>query len=157
MDLTLALQRAVRGFALGTEALAARLRMSVTSLNHKVSPSYPGAHCSPEEACEIMEVTGDHGALHAMAGRLNYVLLPMPATTSAFGDETAQHLAETVREFGEFVSRAATDLADGRCTGNELVQLEREGAEAMAAMQRLLALAQRMHLAGRPDAEGKTS
>ena len=75
MDITIALQRAVRSFEHGTPALAARLGISQTSLLHKVSPTYPTAHCSPEEAVEIMQVTGDHGALHAMAGPLGYVLL----------------------------------------------------------------------------------
>jgi hypothetical protein len=150
MDVTLALYRAVHGYLAGTEALAARLRMPRTSLLHKVSPTYPGAHCSPEEAVEIMDATGDHGALHAQAQRLGYVLLPMPALAEGQGDETARTLAATVQEFGEFMARAACDLADGRCTGTELANIEREGAESLAAIQKLLALAQQLHLAGQP-------
>lgn len=151
MDVTIALQRAVQGFALGTAALAARLNTSVHSLNHKVSPTYPGAHCSPEEALAIMQVTGDHGALHAQAMLLGYVLLPTPQAGDAHG-ETAMALASSVREFGEFVARAAGDMADGRCTANELADIQREGAEAQAAIQQLLGLAQQMHNAGQgPD------
>jgi hypothetical protein len=148
MDVTIALQRAVQGFPLGTAALAARLSTSVHSLNHKVSPTYPGAHCSPEEALQIMQVTGDHGALHAQAMLLGYVLLPAPVEGEAHG-ETAMALARSVREFGEFVARVAGDLADGLCTANELADIQREGAEAQAAMQQLLVLAQQMHDAGR--------
>lgn len=149
MDMTIALQRAVQGFALGTAALAARLGMSVTSLNHKVSPTYPGAHCSPEEALQIMQVTGDHGALHVQAQLLGYVLLPVPEV-GAPGSQAAQVLATSVREFGEFIARVAADLADGRCTANELADIQREGAEAQHAMQQLLALAQQIHRAGQP-------
>lgn len=147
MDVTIALQRAVQGFALGTAALAARLNTSVHSLNHKVSPTYPGAHCSPEEALAIMQVTGDHGALHAQAMLLGYVLLPLPLQAHE-PSEAALALARSVREFGEFVSRVAGDLADGRCTANELAAIQAEGAEAQHAIQQLLALAQQMHTAG---------
>lgn len=149
MDITLALQRAVRGFPLGTDALAAHLGISVHSLNHKVSPSYREAHCSPAEMLAIMEATGDHGALHAMAGQLNYVLVPA-ALRGVQADETAQALAETVREFGEFVSVAAGDLADGVCTANELGDIEREATEALAAIQKLVSRAQQVHLQGQP-------
>lgn len=153
MDVTLALQRAVKAFPHGSDALAARLRISTTSLLHKVSPTYPGAHCSPEEALAIMEATNDHGALHAMAGQLGYVLLPMPGGEEA-GGQIATHLATTVREFGEFVAEAARDLGEGKCTTNELARVEREGAEALAAIQQLLSLAQQLHAAGRPGGEG---
>ncbi len=151
MDITLALQRAVRGFALGTDALAAHLGISRTSLNHKVSPSYPDAHCSPAELLAIMEATGDHGALHALAGHLGYVVVPSRVPGEPHG-ETTQALADSVREFGEFVARAATDLADGVCTGNELVNIEREAAEAMAAIGKLVQRAQQVHDQGKPAA-----
>ena len=149
MDITRALYRAVHGYPKGTEALAACLAMPRTSLLHKVNPQYPGAHCSPEEAVQIQLETGDHGAHHAQGALLGYIHLPAPQAGEG-GDETARALADTVREFGEFVSRTAADLADGVCTANELGAIEREGAEALAAMQRLIALAQRIHSAGRP-------
>lgn len=149
MDITRALYRAVHGFPLGTEALAAAIGIQRTSLLHKVSPSYPSAHCSPEEAVQIMQATGDHGAHHAQGMLLGYVHIPAPQIAGAAG-ETMQQLAAAVREFGEFMMTAAADLADGHCTGNELAEIEREGADAIAAVQQLLALAQRMHAAGVP-------
>lgn len=151
MDLTLSLQRAVRGFALGSEALAARLRLSVTSLNHKVSPTYAGAHASPEEAAEICEVTGDHGFLHALSARLGYVALPV-----GVGQEhgSMQALAETVREFGELASAAASGMADGRVTGNEMACIDAEAAEAIAAITRLVECARALHRASMPAVGG---
>lgn len=149
MDITRALYRAVHGWPHGTEALAAAVGMPRTSLLHKVSPTYAGAHCSPEEAVRIMLETGDHGAHHAQGALLGYIHLPAPALDDA-GDETTQALAASVREFGEFVTRAATDLADGRCTGNELAAIEREGADAIAAIHALMRLAAAMHRAGMP-------
>lgn len=150
MDITRALYRAVHAWPLGTDALAAALNMSRTSLLHKVNPAYPGAHPSPEEGLAIMQTTGDHGAHHTQGALLGYIHLPAPSLLTTGSDETAAELAASVREFGEFITRAASDLADGRCTANELANIEREGGEAMAAMQRLLALAKRMHAAGVP-------
>jgi hypothetical protein len=150
MDLTIALQRAVRGFEHGTAALAARMGLQLTSLYHKVSPTYPTSHCSPEEMLEIMQITGDHGALHALAGHLGYVLLPTPDLAADTPSTLA--LAESVREFGEFAAESARSLADGRISDNELARIEREGAQALGAIEQLLKVAARVHQAGRPDA-----
>lgn len=148
MDITLALQRAVRNFAHGSAALAARLGMSVHTLNHKVSPTYSSAECSVEEAAEICEVTGDMGPLHAFAARLQHVAMPAALGVDV-GDQAAHQLAETVREFGEFVSATATAVADGRVSRNELATVERDGAEAIAAINALVQIARRVHETGR--------
>jgi DNA-binding transcriptional regulator YdaS (Cro superfamily) len=149
MDITLALQRAVRAFPHGTNALAARLGISPTSLSHKVSTTYPAAHCSPEEVLEIMQATGDVGALQAMADALGFVLIPLPKH-DAHGDEAMATMMKTVKEFGDFVSEASNDLADGRISDNELARVEREGAEALGAIQALLAFVAGMNQAGKP-------
>lgn len=148
MDITIALQRAVKTFPMGTGALAARMGLAVSSLLHKVSPTYATAHVSPEEMAEIMEVTGDHGALHALAGRLGYVLMPAPG--AEFGDTSMEALAATVAEFGQFVAEASRGLADGKVSDNERMRIEREGADALAAIERLIALAAKMNQAGKP-------
>ena len=150
MDLTIALQRAVRGFEHGTAALAARMGLQLTSLYHKVSPTYPTSHCSPEEMLEIMQITGDHGALQALAGNLGYVLLPAPDLAADTPCTLA--LAQSVQEFGEFAAESARGLADGRISDNELARIEREGAQELAAIQELMRVAARVHQASRPDA-----
>lgn len=155
MDVTIALQRAVRGFPLGSAALAARLGLSVTSLSHKVSPTYPNAHCSPEETLDIMQITGDHGALQAMAAELGYVILPSPELAHQEGD-SAQALAAVVGRFGTFITEVAQDLADGRVTDNERGRIEAEAAQAIAAIDALLRLVQRLNVAGKPVEAGQT-
>lgn len=144
MDITLALQRAVRNFALGTEALAAHLRMSVHTLNHKVSPTYPGAGCFPEEAAQICEVTGDMGPLHALGARLGHVCIPVEMCGDANG-ASRQQLAATVCAFGEFVVEVGGALADDKVTANELARIEREGTEALCAINALIKHARAMH------------
>ena len=123
----------------------------MTSLNHKVSPTYGGAHASPEEAAEICEVTGDHSLLHALCARLGYVALPVAATAKG---GSMEHLASTVREFGELASAAAMGMADGNVTGNELADIEREASEAIAAIGRLVECARGLHRAAMPAVGG---
>lgn len=143
MDVTLALQRAVRGFPHGAAALAAVLGTSVHSLNHKVSPQYPSAHCSPDEMLQIMEHTGDHGALLVMCDLLGYVPL-LKSNVDATG-LAGKALVRAVKEFGELAARASASMEDGRVTANELARLEREGTEAIVAIQQLLRVAQGLH------------
>lgn len=150
MDVTLALQRAVRGFPHGTAALATRMGMSQTSLLHKVSPTYPGAHCSPDEMLEIMEATGDDGPLEAMAASRGKLLVAAPSLGDD-GGEASRVLAATVREFGAFVGEVAGDLADGVITRTELDRIEREGALALASIHALLQLAEKLNRAAAPQ------
>lgn len=151
MNVTDALYRAAHNYPHGgMDALALRMGISVNSLQHKVSPTYPGAHCSPLELVQICEYTGDHSALTAIAGRLGYVLLPV---SQLDGDcEGTRELVATVREFGQFVTEVSQDLSDGRVTDTELRRIEKEGAEAMAAIQRLMSVAEQLNESGKPPA-----
>lgn len=150
MNITDALYRAAHHYPGGLEALALRMGISASSLAHKVSPNYPGAHCSPQEMADIMEFTADHGALHAMAGRMRYMLLPMVPEGEVDG-EFAQRLAGTVKEFGEFIAEISSDLADGRVTDNELKRIERELSDMQAATAALYALAARLNRDAKPS------
>lgn len=152
MDVTLALQRAAQGFAPGTKALAAALDMSPTTLAHKVSPTYPGQWCSPEEAVQIMQLTDNIGPLVAMGDSVDCLVLRKPPP-SADGNQCAMALSATVKEFGEFCIASSTALNAGQISGNKVAEMEREGMEAIAAIQELIALATRLNEAAKPAAE----
>lgn len=151
MNTTAALYRAAHGYPQGMATLAGFLGISEHSLQHKVSPTYPGAHCSPEEVVRICEVTGDLGPLQAMAGRVGQMLMPMPASGQADGD-LARKLAEACKEFGEFVTEISGDLADGRVTPNEMQRIEREAGELIGKVHMLLAHANAIAEASKPKA-----
>lgn len=149
MDWLRALQRAVHSWAPGTEALAAALGIARSSLYHKVDPRCPGARPSVEESLQICELTGDMGWLHAVAARLNHSAVPLPAYEPG-GREGVREMATAVREFGELAVEAATALADGAVTENELARVEREGLQAIYAITRLMESARHLHEAARP-------
>lgn len=149
MNITDCLYRAAHNYEHGgLEALALRMGISASSLAHKVKPSNTLAHCSPGEVAQICELTGDHSALQALAQRLGYVLLPVPQLADGVDASVAHEIAQTAREFGEFISEAGAGLADGHVTANELRRIEREASEMIAAAQRLCALASRVHEQG---------
>lgn len=154
MNITDALWRAAHNYPHGgIDALAVRLGISASSLAHKVKPSNLGAHCSPGEMAQICEITGDHGALHALNARLGYVALPVPQLAEGADAGFTQGLASAVHEFGQFISEVSTNLADGRVTDNERRRIEKEAAEMIDAAQKLVLLAQRMNEEAKPEAE----
>lgn len=151
MNVTAALYRAAHGYPQGMAVLARFCGISENSLQHKVSPTYPGAHCSPDEFVTVCEVTGDLGPLQAMAGRLGQMVMPIPAATGVDGD-LARKLAEACKEFGEFVTEISGDLADGRVTPNEMQRIEREAGELIGKVHMLLAHANAIAEASKPKA-----
>lgn len=137
MNITAALYRAAHDYPRGMAVLAGFLGCSEHSLQHKVSPNYPGAHCSPTELVTICEVTGDLGPLQAQAAHLGQMLLPMASAQGMDGD-LAIKLASTCKEFGELVTEISGDLADGTVTLNEQRRIERSAGELIAAIHALL-------------------
>ncbi len=151
MNVTAALYRTAHGYREGMGTLAGFLGISEHSLQHKVSPTYPSAHCSPEEVVRICEVTGDLGPLQAMASRLGQMVMPVPAASGVDGD-LAHKLADTCKHFGEMISEISGDLADGRVTANELRRIECEAGQLIGAVHVLLAHANSMAEASKPRA-----
>ena len=138
MNITDALYRAVRGYPGGAESLAPRMGISSASLSHKVSPNYPGAHCSPEEMMQVCELTHDHGPLQAAASQLGYALLPLEQGAEVDAEFSAR-LAADVKEFGDFIGDVSATLADGKVTDNELKRIEADLSKMLTATMQLYA------------------
>lgn len=160
MNFTALLFNAVRNFrgpqpedSNGAAGLAPYMGITATSLSHKVSPTYPSAHCSPDEVVNVCKLTGDHEAVRAMAKELGYALLPIAQASDACGPEHAKRMAATVKEFGEFLAESAANAADGHLSDNEMARITREFMESMAAQTGLYAALKAMHQAGKPPAE----
>lgn len=152
MNLTAHLYRAAHNFASGMSILATMLGIAESSLQNKVSITNPGAHCSPEEMARIMDITGDHGALHALNARLGYVALALPRPADSADDSAVQLMTSSIKEFGELMAETSADLANGQVSDNELKRITKEGVEAIAAIQQLLAYVQQRNEAGKPVA-----
>lgn len=156
MNTTALLYNAVRRFrgpepedSNGAAGLAPYLGMTATSLSHKVSPTYPSAHCSPDEVVSICRLTGDHAPVQAMAMQLGYALVPIvPANTLSTAD--ACRIAASAKEFGEFLAAAASSTADKKIKDAEMARITKEFAESMAAQAQLFAHLQAAHEGSKP-------
>ena len=107
---------------------------------------------APEEMARIMDITGDHGALHALSARLGYVAMALPQLSNFEDDSAVQLMTTTIKEFGELMAEASAGLANGRVTDNQMARISKEGIEAIAAIQQLLSFAQQRNEAGKPVA-----
>ena len=153
----------------GAEALAPRLGKRATSLSAEVSPNpVLGSHGRPAaklgllETMTMMQMSGDHRVLFAMAAELGYLAVPLPRVDEDDHSDAAtaaQRLGELAREFADVMGAAVTGLADGRLTDNELSQVEDEWGQLVARGQQLLALFVSLNQAqrqGRGQGQGHT-
>lgn len=120
MDITRALQRAVKGFRLGTGAMAAAMGVySDKVLLAKVDPNREETHASPEQMQQIMEISGDYGALHVMATQLNHQCLRNPGPDEFEGEDARRAIADTLLRAADAVKKAIEAEADGTVTATE--------------------------------------
>lgn len=150
MDITRALQRMVRRYPNGTAAVAAAMGLSETTLNHKVSPTYQTQFCSPEEMLLLSDITGDDDALNVFASARRKLLLDMPDIGAAGEQICTQRLLKAVSEFAEFASETAKSAQAGGVTDNARARVEKEAAEAMAAIQHVVAWVAAANLKDKP-------
>lgn len=137
----------------GAVGLSGYMGLTSTSLSHKVSPTYPSAHCSPEEVIAICQLTGDHAPIQAMAKALGYVLVPIAQEGTDTDQEYIEQLTAAAREFGEYLAESTSSYADKRITDPEMTRITKEFADSMAAQARLFAILQAKHRAGKPASE----
>ena len=142
MDLLDSLRRAVRHYPGGTDAVAARLGKSPSTLEKELrgAPQYKmGAVDAAESAAMCVELGSAHGVEYptrvaeAVGGML--VLLPRDGNVRS---ASARDVALLMRECAEVVMAVANVEADGRITRRELEDLERQWADVVGAGQVLL-------------------
>lgn len=119
----------------GSIALAARMGMSSTVLNNKVNPTTNTHHLRLDEALTIMEYTGDHLIIQAMAQRLGGVF------TRVDGEATQASIIMTALSTsacqGDIMSEMQQALEDGRIDCKEHEALQTKIQDAMVALRTL--------------------
>lgn len=151
MDIRDAAYHTVHDYPGGASALALRLGKSCTTLNHEVKPpAGSSAKLGLLDAVKIMEMSGDHRVMHAIAARLGQMVIPLPQLDA--DSPGANHLADVAREFAEVMQEVALGAADGRISDNERARIERSWGELLVAGQRMLAHFASLNAAGKPAA-----
>ena len=132
----------------GSAALATRMGMSVAVLNNKVSPTCGTHHLRLDEALTVMEFTGDHSIIQAMASRLGGVYCEV------IGEATKDELIMTALSAsacqGDVMTEMHKALEDGRISCNELESLLPKIQKAMSSLQSLKNHVKRKHAKDNP-------
>ena len=132
--------------------------MSVAVLNNKVNPSAPAHHLRLDEAMAIMEFTGDHGIIQAMAQRLGGVYCEVGV--AAKKDDLIMTALSASACQGDVMSELHQALEDGQISCDQRVTLN---AKIQTALSELQALSQHVdekhaidnpHIVARWQAEG---
>lgn len=134
MEITRRLQYAVRRYRHGVASLAdAMFLRNDRALLNKVDPSRDDTHASPEEMVQIMEITGDYGALYEMAGQLDHSCVRNPAPNAYEGEDCRAAIVDTLMRATEFVKKAIEADADNNVTAHEEAAVSKACIDLMAA------------------------
>lgn len=131
----------MRAYPGGADALAPRLDKTPTTLRHEVAGSDKyklGVVDAQEMTLMAMEarVPNALAILHSMAANCGAMVVALPDMHAVAG-ATFEDLAACAKEFAEFVSVAASAAADGKVTGNELRDIDRELSQMVACVHRV--------------------
>lgn len=114
----------------GARALAMRMGCkSPAVLTHKLNPNDKANHLTVADLVNLMVMSGDHRALHAMNTEFGYIALPIPETQE---EMPAEAIMQTCNDFATYLKSVTDALADGKVTTLEL-RKERKHLQALIA------------------------
>lgn len=160
MDVIDALRMAVQHYPGGIEALAPRLAKSPSTLQKELREA-PGFKLGARDALAIAALCCDLGSMHgpayatSVADACSLHVSLKPADTSDVGCLIAGAGAAMV-ETGQFTQAVVRLAGDGDVSANDLAEMRREGHEAIDAIQRNIAAAERAHLSGQRTASSES-
>jgi hypothetical protein len=142
----------MRAYPGGADSLAPRLDKSSTTLRHEVAAhgAYKLGLLDAEEITQMaleQHVPNAMAILHAMATNCGAMVIALPSGHTAVADATYQDLAAAAKSFADFVAVSAQAPADGRVTGNELRDVDRELGALIACAHRVRGGLAAMHAA----------
>jgi hypothetical protein len=146
----------VRRYPGGIDALAQRMGKRPDTLRKELTGAegYKWGVDDEELAIDLCIAAGVRAPLDPLtAAVVNRGGLVIDLPQIGQGDaESFKRIADTAREFSEFVAATAQAEADGSVTANELRQVEKEAGELVASLQRCLAHMRQQHEAAKPAA-----
>lgn len=134
MEVTRRLQFAVKRYKHGPDSMASAMFLrSGKALLAKVDPGRDDTHVSPEEMQQIMEMTGDFGALYELASQCDHACLRNPTPNAYAGEDCRASIVDTLSKAAEFVKKAIEADADGNVTSYEAADVAKACIDLMAA------------------------
>ena len=144
-----ALRLMVDAYPGGREAVALRRGKSPEVLRKELAGA-PGFKLGVVDACAIAAMCAEVGSEHAeayalaVAAHAGTQVVPLPRREDA-GSDVVQRASAIVKEVSDVMSSVALALADGAVSRNDLNAIEKEAAEASAAILSMLRAARAAH------------
>lgn len=138
-----AIYHTAHGYPGGIAALAARMRVPVGTLTHKVNPQNTTHYLRPSELVAMMLFSDNASVLHAMAAVMGYTVVK--ASPDQAGGNAVEALMRLACAHADFLRAVADPLARMESdastwpTGHELRRAEYEAAALHAEVDHTLA------------------
>lgn len=121
----------------GSPALALRMGMTPTVLNSKVNPQCNTHHLRLDEALTLMDYTGNHNIMHAMASRLGGVYCKVDYVDGINEMDILMTALSTSACQGDVMAQMYEALEDGHISEKQAEGLLITIQNAMSAMKKL--------------------
>jgi hypothetical protein len=156
MNVLDSLRLMVREYPGGIAAVALRLGKSPSTLEKELrgAPGYKFGvldACAVSEMCREMQVPSASAYVTAAAASCGATVAVESPSAAPSDRELVTQTGQLLREVADVVSAVIQAGGDGRVSLNELRLVEREGREALLALQCLVASIERLHEEGRPS------
>lgn len=133
----------------GLPAMAAALDKPYITLHHQLH-EVGSAKLGVVDALKMVCRARDARILNAMCEAAGYLPpMPRPEALDVAGDEAMAHVARTMKEVADVAQEICSRVHDG-ISDNDMVVIQREWGEAMAAGVAMMAHLESMRDAGRP-------
>ncbi len=144
MTITSILHQAVKDSDLTIKEIAVRLGKPYHTLMSELS-GQEGHKLGVEFLLPIMELTKCNEPMNYLARGLGgtFIMVDGEGTSE---NVLTKSLVSSVKEFGEFASECASNIADGIICQGDIKRIEKEGQEALNAIMQLMQLAKDLHL-----------
>jgi hypothetical protein len=149
MDALTAAANVAEDFPGGARALAVAIDRNPVTLSHELNGTGT-AKLGLRTAIKMTIRSKDPRILNAFAAECGYMTLPLPETMMVDGDGAVQLVGQAMQEFNDVAQAFVKGAADGRWSGNEVGDLERQWGELVAAGQKMLQHARAAHEAAKP-------
>lgn len=124
MNIRDAIYQTVQRSAGGVEALAVRMGLRVQILRNKANPNGATNYFSPLELDALMELTGDHAVLHALAQNHGHVCIPIEADADASDIAVLELVTKVWSASGDVGAEVHATLADGIVEKHEIERVK---------------------------------
>lgn len=121
----------------GSPALALRLGMTPTVLNSKVNPQCNTHHLRLDEALTLMEFTGNHSIMHAMASRLGGAYCKVDYVDGIDEMDILMTALSTSACQGDLMAQMYAALEDGHISPSQAEGILIAAQNVMSTLQKL--------------------